>query len=177
MKKIIFITGGARSGKSAQALSLVEAYGKRRAFIATAEPFDDEMKERIRRHREARGTDYLICEEPLDPARAVRSLPSDVKVAVIDCLTVWVGNLMHHGKELAEDSCAEIVRFLKVLEDPPCDLVIVSNELGMGIVPENSTARRFRDLCGRLNQKVAERAHTVLFTVSGIPITLKGIYE
>jgi adenosylcobinamide kinase/adenosylcobinamide-phosphate guanylyltransferase len=174
MNKVIFVTGGARSGKSRYALSLAEKYRGKRAFIATAEPSDDEMKERIGLHRKERGRRFVTYEEPVDPGRTVESLPSDVEVAVVDCLTVWIGNLMYYGKEFVDDSCPEIARFLALPGNAACDLVIVSNELGMGIVPDNEAARRYRDLCGRLNQSVAERSDSVILMVSGIPLTLKG---
>ena len=173
MKKITFITGGARSGKSRYALSLAQGCRGGRAFVATAETFDDEMRERIRKHRKERGDAFITVEEPLDLRRAIESLPADVEVAVVDCLTVWLGNLMH-WLESENDEHPEVVRFLDLLGEPPCDLIVVSNEVGMSIVSGNAMARQFRDLCGLLNQQVAERADRVILMVSGIPITVKG---
>jgi len=172
MATVTLITGGARSGKSQHALALARAHEGRRAFLATAEAIDDEMNERIRNHRDERGNDFITIEEPLEPARAVASLSREVKVVVIDCLTVWLGNLLHHRKNKARDY-PEISRFLETLHDPPCDMILVSNEVGMGIVPQNDMARHFRDLCGWLNQRVAEQADSVILMVSGIPLSVK----
>ncbi len=172
MRRVTLITGGARSGKSRHALLLARGHPGRRVFLATAEPLDEEMRARIRRHREDRDPSFLTIEEPLDPAKALRSLPRDVEVAVIDCLTVWLGNLMHHcGDEGGEPP--ELRGLLALLAAPPCDLVIVTNEVGMGIVPGEPLARRFRDLAGRINQEVAKRANVVILMVSGIPIIVK----
>jgi adenosylcobinamide kinase/adenosylcobinamide-phosphate guanylyltransferase len=172
MKKITLITGGARSGKSRYALSLARKYRGKRAFVATAEPFDDEMRDRIMKHRKERGEAFITAEEPIDLRQAIDSLPGDVRVAVVDCLTVWIGNLMHKS-DGADADYPEINHFLDLLDYPPCDLCIVSNEVGMSLVPENAMARRFRDLCGVLNQQVAERADRVVLMVSGIPVTVK----
>jgi len=172
MKKITFITGGARSGKSRYALSMAQGCRGTRAFVATAEPFDDEMRERIRKHRKERGDTFITVEEPLDLREAIESLPAEVEVAVVDCLTVWLGNLMHR-RECENDEYPEVFRFLDLLGKPPCDLIVVSNEVGMSLIPGNAMARRFRDLCGWLNQQVAETADSVILMVSGIPITVK----
>jgi len=172
MRKVTLITGGARSGKSRHALVLAQAHSGKRAFVASAEPCDEEMRERIRRHREERDPSFLTIEEPLDLAKALRSLPGDVEIAVIDCLTVWLGNVMHcRGHEAGEPP--ELHELFALLAAPPCDLVIVTNEVGMGIVPGEPLARRFRDLAGRINQEVARRADVVILMVSGIPIIVK----
>ncbi len=171
MPMITLLTGGARSGKSSYALKMAEAY-KRKAFIATAEPFDDEMKERIRRHKEERNGACLTIEEPLELAKAIRGLPHDIEVAVVDCLTVWLGNLMHYRGEEFE-GCSQLRDLYAVLADPPCDMIIVSNELGMGLIPEAKMSRRYRDEIGYLNQAVARLARKVIFMVSGLPLLLK----
>jgi adenosylcobinamide kinase/adenosylcobinamide-phosphate guanylyltransferase len=173
MNRITLVTGGARSGKSAHALSLALGHEGKRAFIATAEAFDDEMRERIGNHRRERGDAFLTVEEPLDPARALKSLPGDVSVALLDCLTVWLGNLMHRGGHVDGDT-PEVASFMDFLHAPPFDLVIVTNEVGMGIVPGNDMARRFRDLAGRVNRETAVLADTVVLLVCGIPVTVKG---
>lgn len=165
------LTGGSRSGKSRYALEIASLYS-RKAFIATAEPFDDEMRSRISHHREERGFDYVTIEEPIDLAGAIRSLPADTEVAVVDCLTVWIGNLMYRVGEDVE-SYPQIDDLLRILESPPCDLVLVTNEVGMGIIPDNAMSRRYRDLAGSLNQRVASAADRVIVTISGIPLTLK----
>ena len=171
MAGVTMLTGGARSGKSRRALELARARAGRKAFIATAEVTDEEMRERIARHRAARGGEFLTVEAPLDLAGALRGLPADVEVAVVDCLTVWLGNLFHGRGEAGE--FPEIGEFLTILDDPPCELVVVTNELGMGIVPHNALARRFREVAGRLNQEVAGRAVHVELLVSGLPAVLK----
>jgi len=173
MNRVTLITGGGRSGKSTHALSLARGYTGRRAFIATAEAFDDEMQGRIRKHRQERGDAFMTVEEPLDPARALKSLPGDISVAVVDCLTVWLGNLMHHGGS-REERYTEVDSLMDILSDPPCDLIMVTNEVGMGIVPHNDMARRFRDLAGRVNQETAALADKVILMVCGIPVLVKG---
>ncbi|MEI6971610.1 MAG: bifunctional adenosylcobinamide kinase/adenosylcobinamide-phosphate guanylyltransferase [bacterium] len=172
MGKVIMLTGGARSGKSRYALELVRSRG-RKAFIATATACDGEMAERIARHREERSGDFVTIEEPMDLAGAVRSLPAGTDVAIVDCLTVWLGNLMHHSGGIAGQP-PEVDAFLETLRNPPCDLVIVTNEVGMGIVPDNELGRKFRDLAGILNARVAGIAANVVLLVSGIPIHIKG---
>lgn len=172
MKKVIYVTGGARSGKSSYALQLAEGY-QERFFLATAEPFDGEMQRRITRHREERGGAFRTIEEPLYVERAIASLPvSGNGVVLLDCLTVWTGNLMHHLEtDKAIDS--RIDALMAVLQGPPCDVILVSNEVGMGIVPENAMARRFRDIAGTINQKVAAVASEAWLLCSGIPVRLK----
>jgi adenosylcobinamide kinase/adenosylcobinamide-phosphate guanylyltransferase len=173
MKKITFIIGGARSGKSLYGVSLARRYQGKRAFIATAEPFDNEMKERIRAHQKERGDAFDTVEEPIDLKSVLEALPCEVEIAVIDCLSVWLGNLMHsHRRETTK--YPEVELFLDVLGKPPCDLIVISNEVGMSVVPNNAMARLFRDLCGWLNQRVAEKADCVIQMVSGIPVFVKG---
>ncbi len=173
MATLTLLTGGARSGKSRHALELARGYSGQKLFIATAEMVDDEVRERVRRHQAERGTDFSTVEEPVNLASALGSLPAETRVAVIDCVTVWLGNLMHrHGVEV--DEYPEVAAFLAALEHPPCDLYIVTNELGMSTIPANAMARKFRDIAGRLNQTLATRADRALLMVSGLPITLKG---
>ena len=171
MKRITLVTGGSRSGKSKQALDLAGSYGHK-AFIATAEATDDEMRARIERHRRKRDPSYFIVEEPLDLVVALKSLPGNTEVAVVDCLTVWLGNLFYREK-MNNETCPEIEAFLGVLSDPPCHLILVTNEVGMGIIPGDSGTRRFRDLAGSINQQLAERAHEVILVVCGIPLRVK----
>jgi adenosylcobinamide kinase/adenosylcobinamide-phosphate guanylyltransferase len=169
--RVTLITGGARSGKSRHALSLASR-ATRRVFIATAEPSDDEMRERVARHRAERKDDFVTVEAPTDIARALASIPLKTGVAVVDCLTVWLGNLVHHrGADTA--SFPELAGFLSAVRNPRCDLVLVTNELGMGLVPKNPLGRRFRDLAGRVNQEVACIADEVILMISGIPLTIK----
>ncbi len=171
MPKIIYVTGGARSGKSSFALRIAECYPKR-VFLATAEPFDEEMERRIARHREERSDMFQTMEEPVYPERIFMQLPEGTGVVLLDCLTVWTGNLMHHFGT-SEQIERRIDAFLEALAAPPCDIVLVSNETGMGIVPENAMARQFRDIVGIINQKVASIADEAYFLCSGIPLKLK----
>jgi adenosylcobinamide kinase/adenosylcobinamide-phosphate guanylyltransferase len=170
VSRVTLVTGGARSGKSTHALTLAGAYSSK-TFIATAQVVDDEMRARIEKHRQERGDSFATIEAPLDLASGVRSVPAGCEVAIVDCLTVWLGNMMHaHGPDAPYP---EVDTLLEALAEPPCDLILVTNEVGMGIVPDNELARAFRDRAGRLNQRVAELADTVVFVVSGIPMTLK----
>jgi len=169
---ISLITGGARSGKSRHALELGDGYAKR-TFIATAEPIDDEMRARIDAHVARRGESWITVEEPLDLAGAVGDLGHDVDVAVIDCVTVWLGNLLHHVDSPAAVSGA-IDAFIETLADPPCDLIVVTNEVGAGIVPATPLGRRFRDLAGETNQRMARAADRVVVMFSGIPVLVKA---
>ncbi|MBN1929179.1 MAG: bifunctional adenosylcobinamide kinase/adenosylcobinamide-phosphate guanylyltransferase [Chlorobiaceae bacterium] len=171
MPEVIYVTGGARSGKSSYALKLAEPY-ERRVFVATAEAFDGEMQRRIDKHKEEREDRFTTVEEPLHLDRALRNLPEGAEVVLVDCLTVWLGNMMHYlGDESAINE--RIDALLDVLSAPPCDIIFVSNEVGMGIVPENAMARDFRDLAGTLNRKVAERATQAYLLCSGLPLVLK----
>lgn len=172
MKRVILVTGGARSGKSRYALEFARTRG-RKAFIATATACDEEMRERIAKHQAERSEEFLTIEEPFDLAGALQSLPGGTEVAVVDCLTVWLGNLMHRSGAAMEPP-PEIDAFLDSLRNPPCDIIIVSNEVGMGIVPDNEMSRRFRDLAGALNVRVAKIADDVVLLVSGIPVHIKG---
>jgi adenosylcobinamide kinase / adenosylcobinamide-phosphate guanylyltransferase len=174
--ELILLTGGARSGKSRHALDLAAGRAGPRGFVATAEPFDDEMRERIAAHRLERAPEYVTVEAPLALAPALTAAVADhgLAVAVVDCLTVWLGNLLHHRDlQDAHTPLPEVDALLTLLDHPPCDLILVTNELGMGIVPENPLARAFRDRAGWLNQEVARRAHYVTLLVSGCPLPVK----
>ena len=173
-RKIVFITGGARSGKSSFALKEASLVPGRKAFIATAEAIDPEMKDRIERHRRDRGPDWETCEEPLRVSKAIEEMSESFDVLVLDCLTIWLSNVMWAGTDVD----MEIENLVRTIErfsgNSPATLFIVSNEVGMGIVPENEMARKYRDLSGRLNQKVAEVSGEVYLTVAGIPVKIKG---
>ena len=174
MPSITLITGGARSGKSSFALSLGLRNYSKRVFIATAVPFDTEMKERISRHREKRGDQFHTIEEPIDLPRLLTVLPGGTEVVVVDCLTVWLGNLYHHFQDEEEKIRVQVEAFLAHLDHPACDLILVTNEVGWGIVPENPLARSFRDMAGYLNRHVAQKAVYTYLLCCGIPMTLKG---
>ncbi len=161
------ILGGARSGKTSLALRRAEAGPGRPVMIATAEALDDEMAERIARHRAERGPDWRTIEAPLALAEALEGLAKD-EIAVVDCLTLWLSNLMHAGR----DPEAETLGLIKVLAGR--EVILVSNEVGLGIVPEHPLGRRFRDAAGRMNQALAAAADNALFVVAGLPLVLKG---
>jgi adenosylcobinamide kinase/adenosylcobinamide-phosphate guanylyltransferase len=171
VKKVILVTGGGRSGKSRHALELAKPY-KHKAFIATAEAFDEEMRLRIAKHKKERSPELFTVEEPVDLARAIRELPESTEVAVIDCLTIWLCNLMYKI-EGEHENYEPMETFLQLLHDPPCDVIMVTNEVGMGIIPMDKMTRRYRDLAGTLNQRIAAIANQVILMVSGLPLILK----
>lgn len=173
MPNITLVSGGARSGKSALAFQWALERSERRVFIATATAFDEEMNRRIQRHREERGTLFQTIEEPVCLARALSLTPSGTEVVVVDCLTVWLNNLLMCG-EFQEESHPEIDAFVESLRSPPCDLLVVTNEVGMGLVPMTELGRLYRDVAGRTNQRVAALADNVVFMVSGLPLYVKG---
>jgi adenosylcobinamide kinase/adenosylcobinamide-phosphate guanylyltransferase len=170
-KGLVFIVGGARSGKSAHALSLASNGTGRKVFVATAQALDPEMKARIDAHRLERGALWETVEEPLDLAGVVSGLGSGNAV-VIDCLTLWLSNLLHSG--MGDEKIKEAAAFLaKECAASPSLVIAVSNEVGLGLVPENALARRFRDLSGWMNQKMASMAGQAWFVASGLPLKLK----
>lgn len=165
---VTLVLGGARSGKSGAAEALVEALPPPWHYLATAEALDAEMAERVARHRAARPPGWITHETPLDPVGALAALPPG-EPALVDCLTLWLTNLMLAERDIA----AETRRLAETLARPSRRLVLVANEVGLGIVPDNALARRFRDAAGRLNQTVAARADHVLFLVAGLPMRVK----
>ena len=172
--RITLVTGGTRSGKSAFALDLALRGYSNRTFIATALALDREMRDRIAAHRRERADRFRTLEEPVELARAFSHLPGDGGVALVDCLTVWLGNLYHHFSGEETKVRERIEEFLIAMDAAPCDLILVTNEVGWGIVPENPLARSFRDMAGTLNRKAAEKAAHVYLICMGIPLTLKG---
>lgn len=164
---ILLVTGGARSGKSLHAERRAAAMGARPVYVATAEAWDAEMTARIALHRDRRGPEWRLVEAPLDLCGALRD--SDDGPRLVDCLTLWLGNLMHHGR----DWRAEGEALLAALDAQRSPVVLVTNEVGMGIVPDNALARAFRDAQGTLNQMIAGRADEVEFVVSGLPMKVK----
>lgn len=166
------VLGGCRSGKSAHAQRLAESAGLRRLYIATCVPADEEMQARVRRHQEDRGASWTSLEEPLAVADAIQANKHDFDVILLDCLTLWTTQLT-----LAEADDADVERRLDDLTGavaaPGAPVIMVSNEVGCGIVPENALARRFRDVAGRVNQRVAAAADRVVWVVAGIPVTIK----
>lgn len=168
MARVSLILGGARSGKSARALAL--AARPPHVFIATAEALDAEMAERIGRHQSERGPDWSVAEAPLELAAAIGDHAGEGVTLLIDCLTLWLSNLMHHGRDIEGETAALVT----VLEAVPGRVVLVSNELGLGLVPIDRLSRDFRDAHGRLNQRIAAAVDHVEFVAAGLPITLKG---
>jgi len=174
--RVTLVLGGGRSGKSRFAQALAKSAGavpQSRVYIATAEPIDDEMRSRIAAHQADRAGQFVTIEEPMDLAGAIERLSDETCVALVDCLTVWLGNLIyHHGPQ--DGRYQEEVELLQVLSDPPCEIVLVSNETGMGFIPADAESRAFRDHAGWLNQDVAKLADTVVLMVAGIPVVIKG---
>ncbi|QIB33033.1 bifunctional adenosylcobinamide kinase/adenosylcobinamide-phosphate guanylyltransferase [Ancylobacter pratisalsi] len=166
---LTFILGGARSGKSRHAEELIERLSPPWTYIATAQAYDDEMVERIALHRSRRPAPWQTLEAPHDLAAAIANLPSRQPV-LVDCLTLWLTNRMLADADLAKEGDA----LLAALSAHDGEVFVVSNEVGLGIVPDNALARRFRDAQGRLNQKVAAEAQRVVFMVAGLTMPVKG---
>jgi adenosylcobinamide kinase / adenosylcobinamide-phosphate guanylyltransferase len=166
----ILIGGGSRSGKSRFALEYASRYTLPLAFIATAETRDEEMRERVAAHRADRGPEFATFEEPLDPARVIVEAGSRYGAIVIDCLTLWLSNLMLSNVSDIPRRTAELLHASSVT---PATVLLVTNEVGCGIVPENALARRFRDLAGAMNQQAASAAVETYWMVFGIPMRIK----
>jgi adenosylcobinamide kinase/adenosylcobinamide-phosphate guanylyltransferase len=169
LPQLTLVLGGARSGKSAYAERLLTAVPGPWAYIATAEAFDDEMRQRIAHHKLRRGEGWMDHETPIEVADALANRTAELPT-LVDCLTLWVSNLMHQDRSVPGATEGMLAALSKRIA--PC--VIVSNEVGLGIVPQNALARAFRDEAGRLNQKIAAVADRVVFVAAGLPLTLKG---
>lgn len=170
MAQILFVLGGARSGKSRFAEAQALAAGRTPVYLATAEAWDGEMADRIAQHRADRGPGWITVEEPLELAAALRRECAPDRVVLVDCLTLWVNNLLCAERDVA----AAAADLLDALRDAAGAVALVSNEVGLGIVPDNPLARRFRDDAGRLHQAVAAVADRVVFMVAGLPMAVKG---
>lgn len=166
---VLLVLGGVRSGKSAYAEARVAGLPPPWTYIATAEALDDEMAERVRRHRADRDGAWRTVEEPLDLTRALSDNDAPEAVVLVDCLTLWLSNLMGRGLDV-EAACVALLDLLPRLEG---FCVLVSNEVGLGVVPDNAAARAFRDHTGRLHQRIAALADEVVFTAAGLPMVLK----
>lgn len=164
------VLGGARSGKSRRAQMISEAAAPSRIYVATAEAFDDEMRARIAQHQEERDGSWRTVEAPLELVDTLRTLQHSPEAILVDCLTLWLSNLMHAERDVA----AETARLCAALKAMDCPVCLVSNEVGMGLVPETPLGRAFRDEQGRLNQRVAEAVDRVEFVAAGLPLVLKG---
>jgi adenosylcobinamide kinase/adenosylcobinamide-phosphate guanylyltransferase len=167
---MILIGGGSRSGKSAAALRMLRVAGPRQAFIATAQGLDSEMTNRIERHRAERDPNVVTFEEPFDVAARIRTDGAQFDAILVDCLTLWLSNLMLSDRSSIADECRELVQSASA---STARVILVTNEVGCGIVPENTLARRFRDEAGRLNQLAAEHAQEVHWMIFGIGIRIK----
>jgi adenosylcobinamide kinase/adenosylcobinamide-phosphate guanylyltransferase len=165
---LVLVGGGARSGKSRWALERARKRGGRLVYIATAEALDDEMSARIAKHRAERDSAFQTIEEPLDLARALRSADGDA--IVIDCLTLWLSNRMHASLDQTLDQTEDAIAAAAAQK---AEVIVVTNEVGCGIVPENALAREFRDLAGIMNQRFAEAADEVYWMVFGQPLRVK----
>ncbi|PXW79368.1 adenosylcobinamide kinase /adenosylcobinamide-phosphate guanylyltransferase [Blastomonas natatoria] len=167
---LTFITGGARSGKSARAQSLAESHEGELVYLATAQAFDDEMADRIARHQKDRGPRWHTVECPVDLPEAIAREAGTSRVLLVDCLTLWTSNLLLSGT----DFTAASQRLTDALASAPSPIILVSNEVGMGIVPDNALARQFRDMAGRLNQNIAAIADRAELVIAGLVVPLKG---
>ena len=173
MKKFIFILGGARSGKSSYAAELAKRLRKKTVFIATATPSDNEMKERIKLHKIQRPRKWKLIEESMDLSSILSKLKDKYGVVLIDCLGLLISNLLASN---LKDKKIEIriKKLVNTILKTKCTTILVSNEVGSGIVPVTPLARRFRDLLGLANQMIAKKADEVIFIQSGIPMKIKG---
>jgi len=173
-KRMILITGGCRSGKSRYALDYANRHFSKKIYLATCEALDEEMAQRIEHHKKMRGPEWRTIEEPVAIVDKIRQYGAKVEVILLDCITLWLSNLLTKGNNDLKVT-HEINSFTEMLKQTPTSFIIVSNEVGMGIVPADPLSRRFRDLSGAINQKIAEVADTVIYMVSGIPMFLKGV--
>jgi adenosylcobinamide kinase/adenosylcobinamide-phosphate guanylyltransferase len=156
------ITGGVKSGKSRHALVIAEEFGEPRFFLATAEAFDDEMREKIARHKAERRERFATIEEPLAIHECLR------ENMILDCLPLWLNNMFHYGREEAVDETIEAL-----LAKMPKNIVIVTNEIGMGFVPADALSRRYGNTLGRVNARLAAACDRVILMVSGVPLAIK----
>ncbi len=169
MPPLTLVLGGAASGKSAFAEQLCFQTHKPRVYVATAQAFDDEMRAKISDHKIQRGADWTTIEAPLDIAQALAGRTSG-EVILLDCATLWLSNVLLSERPLDED----VARLSAALTTCPASVVVVSNEVGAGIVPDNKLARQFRNAQGRLNQTLAAQADLVVQVIAGLPQVLKG---
>jgi adenosylcobinamide kinase / adenosylcobinamide-phosphate guanylyltransferase len=173
---LTLITGGIKSGKSRYALDLAAqtAGSQAKCFVATAEPIDAEIKLRIERHQMERGPEWATRETPVYLAAALQDKNSSYHFIVIDCLTLWANNLLHYQNKRGLDIENEIRQFEEALKKINVPVAVVTNEVGLGVVPENPLSRRYIDLLGSLNQRIAKISDRVVFMVSGLPMEIQG---
>ncbi len=165
------ILGGARSGKTAFAERLALRSGSKPLYLATTDALDDDMRDRVQSHRARRASQFALYEEPMHISRAILQAGEEHDVILVDCLTLWINNMLISGEDVAtavSELCATLVEF------KASKIVLVSNELGLGISPEDPLTRTFRDLAGSAHQRLAEICDDVYFIAAGLPLTLKG---
>jgi adenosylcobinamide kinase/adenosylcobinamide-phosphate guanylyltransferase len=172
-KKMILITGGCRSGKSRFALDYANQHFSKKLYLATCEALDEEMAQRIEHHKKMRGPEWRTIEEPIEIVDQIGLHGTGAEVILLDCLTLWLSNLLIKWDDDLR-IIEETERLINAMKQSQPAFLIISNETGMGIVPADALGRRFRDLSGTTNQKIAEAADTAIFMVSGIPLFLKG---
>ncbi len=171
-KELVLVLGGARSGKSSWALRYAEERHDSCLFLATAEVLDEEMEQRVKLHKESRGSKWKLLEEPLAIAGALETKCTGMDIVLIDCLTIWLSNVLLKIGEERATSYQD--RLLSALAQRKQNLIVVANEVGMGIVPQYALGRKFRDFAGMLNQEIAALADKVVFLTAGLPVFLKG---
>ncbi len=169
LPRLTFILGGAASGKSLYAEQIVAGTARTRHYIATAQAFDAEMTQKIADHRAQRGAGWITHDAPFDPGAVLARLDADA-VVLLDCVTLWLTNIILTDRDPEPAQAA----LLQGLADCACPVVVVSNEVGMGIVPDNALSRRFRNAQGRINRQLAAQADTVVTVIAGLPLVLKG---
>ncbi len=167
LPSLTLVLGGARSGKSAYAESFIEAAGGG-VYLATAEALDAEMQDRVQIHKRRRGDQWRTVEEPLDLSGALRT--NGDSPILVDCLTLWLSNIMAADRDIEYETKA----LISTVSECKAPVVMVSNEVGLGIVPDNAFARSFRDQAGRMNQQLAAVADRVVFVAAGLPLVMKG---
>ncbi|MCM8785672.1 MAG: bifunctional adenosylcobinamide kinase/adenosylcobinamide-phosphate guanylyltransferase [Candidatus Omnitrophica bacterium] len=169
MGKIIFITGPVRSGKSRFAVKIAKEKFKNVVFIATGKPIDDEMKERIKKHKESRPKEWKTIEEEID----IENFIKNGNAYIIDCLTTWITNLIVNGYK-EKEIIRKVEKLIENIRKTNSSAIIISNEVGWGIVPENKLARDFRDIIGNIHQIIVEKSDIFYLIVAGVPLKLKG---
>lgn len=176
-KAVILVLGGAKSGKTTYAIRRAKSLGKNPGYIATAQALDKEMAKAIRRHRRDRGGAFETFEEPLNLGEAVRKASRKHDAVVVDCLTLWLSNLLTVAKRSEKEVERDVRDLLSALQEAGSTVILVSNEVGLGIVPRGALSRKYRTLLGVLNQRVASLADEVVLMVAGIPQPIKGGLE